>query len=291
VYVYAAEAFLGLIGLHVWLAMPWLFSHGLVRRFWMLLVMAGAFAGAGLSELFHRRRMPVLAEPLEWTALLLPLVPAVGYWFMPDTQANTWFLGQASPATWLMMGLFYGLMAARKGSVGLAGLGILTGNIGLWVLWHRCGFEFVDRPQLWLIPVALAVLAAEQLDRARLNDAQKTTLRYLALGVIYISSLTEFWRGIGESALLPLVTILLAVIGVLAGILLRIQSFLYLGFACLLVVITRLIYFAAFERGHIWVLWTCCILLGAAIIALFAVFEKRRNDVLAAVQRLKEWEK
>ena len=52
----------------------------------------------------------------------------------------------------------------------------------------------------------------------------------------------------------------------------------------------RMIVYAAFERGQMWVFWSCCILLGAAIIALFAVFEKRRNDVLGAVQRLKEWE-
>jgi hypothetical protein len=30
--------------------------------------------------------------------------------------------------------------------------------------------------------------------------------------------------------------------------------------------------------------------LGAAIITLFALFEKRRNDVLAALERFKKWE-
>jgi hypothetical protein len=32
-------------------------------------------------------------------------------------------------------------------------------------------------------------------------------------------------------------------------------------------------------------------LLGAAIIALFAVFEKRRNDILAAMDRFKHWQR
>jgi len=55
-------------------------------------------------------------------------------------------------------------------------------------------------------------------------------------------------------------------------------------------VIVRMIVYAAFQQDHIWVFWSCCILLGAAIIALFALFEKRRNDILAAVERLKDWE-
>ena len=43
------------------------------------------------------------------------------------------------------------------------------------------------------------------------------------------------------------------------------------------------------DLQHTWIWYACGIGLGAAIIALFAVFEKRRNDVLAAVERLKDW--
>ena len=180
-------------------------------------------------------------------------------------------------------------MAVHKRSLPLAALGILAGNVGLWVLWHQCGLAFLDRPQLWLIPVALAALVAEHLDRRRLSAEQRAAIRYLALSAIYVSSTTEFWRGIGESVLLPLVTILLAVLGMLAGILLRVRSFLYLGVTFLLVVIARMIFYAAFEQGHVWVFWASCIVLGAAIITLFALFEKRRNDVLAALERFKNW--
>lgn len=51
----------------------------------MLIVMAVAFVGAALSEWFHRREMPVLSEPLQRTALALPLVPAIGFWFVNYT--------------------------------------------------------------------------------------------------------------------------------------------------------------------------------------------------------------
>ncbi|MCE5268170.1 MAG: hypothetical protein LLG00_09825 [Planctomycetaceae bacterium] len=290
-YVYAAEALLALIFLHVRITVPGLFQMHFFREYWMLVVMAIAFLGAGLSVLFHRRRMPILSEPLERTALWLPVFPAIGCWFVKNPAgAATWFLGDSGPAFWLLMCVFYGVMAVRKRSIGLAALGVLTGNMGIWVLWHHCGLGFLDHPQLWLIPLALAVLVAEHLDRHRLNETQRTAIRYLALSIIYVSSTTEFWRNIDQSSILPLVTILLAVVGVLLGILLRVRSFVYLGFTFLLVVIGRMIAFAAFEQGRLWVFFASCIPLGVAIIVLFAIFEKRRNDVLAAVERFKQWD-
>ena len=289
VYVYAAEALAAMIGLHVWLTMPELFNRGTIRKYWMLIVMAVAFAGSGLAELFHRRKLPVLAEPLGRTALLLPLLPALGFW-LPIHAADAPLFGGAHPVLWLMVGLFYGFMAVSRRSPALAGLAIFTANIGLWVTWHRQGWEFFDRPQLWLIPIALAALIAEHLDRGRLSAAERTSIRYLALSMIYVSSTFEFMQGVGQSVWLPLVLIGLSVLGVLAGILLRVQSFLYLGVTFLSVVIVRMIVYAAFEQGHIWVFWSCCILLGLAILALFGLFEKRRNDILAAVERLKDWD-
>lgn len=292
-YVYAAELLAGLIGLHICLTMPWLF-HGYIRQFWMLIVMAVAFVGAGLSEWFRRRGVPVLAKPLERTALLLPLAPAIGYWvwlfgFTEDAVPTRGLMGPA-PIVWFVVGLFYGFMSVTRRSITLGVLGAVAANVGLWTLWYRQEWYFHEHPQLWLIPVALAALVAEHLDRRRLNEAQRTAVRYVALAMIYISSTVEFWTGL-DSVWLPLAAILLSLAGVLAGVLLRVRSFLFVGVTCLAVVIVRIIHYAAFERGHMWFLWTCCIVLGAAIFALFAFFEKRRNDVLAAVERLKDWKR
>ena len=41
--------------------------------------------------------------------------------------------------------------------------------------------------------------------------------------------------------------------------------------------------------GRAWVWWVSLIVLGAAILALFAVFEKRRNDVLKLLEEIKRW--
>jgi hypothetical protein len=143
---------------------------------------------------------------------------------------------------------------------------------------------------MWLIPFALIVLVAENLNRDRLTEQQGDALRYLALLVIYVSSTADmFIAGLGHSVVLPLVLAVLSVLGVLCGILLRVRAFLYLGVTFLFLVIFTMIWHAAVGRHQIWIWWASGIVLGAAIIALFAVFEKRRNDVLRVLEEIKKW--
>jgi hypothetical protein len=262
-----------------------------MRRYWMLIVMGVAFLGTGLSELFHRRKMPVLSEPLERTAVLLPLLPAIGFW-LPGPRELASGLAGSSPAVWFLVASFYGVLAATRRSIAFTALSVLAGNLGLWVLWHRLGWGFFNHPQIWLIPVALAALVAEHLNRDRLTTAQSTGLRYFALGVVYVSSAAEFMilNRVGESLVLPLVLILLSLLGVLAGVVLRIQSYVYLGVTFLGLVIVTMIWHAAVDRHQTWVLWLSCIALGSVIIALFALYEKHRVRFLGALRQFRQWE-
>jgi hypothetical protein len=289
-YVYAAEALAVAIGVHVWLTMPWLFK-GYLADYWMLIVMAVAFVGAGLGEWFHRRGAAVLAEPLAHTALLLPLLPAVGFWLAPMLE-GPWHLVGRAPAVWFVMALFYGVTAVTQRSWKCAALSVLTVNLGLWVGLDVSGFEFLRNPQLFVIPVALAGLVAEYLNHDRLSDAQSTAFRYLTLSAIYVSSTADmFIAGLGNSWGLPLVLMLLSVAGMLAGIACRVRSFLFLGLTFLLLDVLSMIWHAAHDLHHTWIWFVCGIALSVAILAMFALFEKRRNDVLAAVGQFKDWAK
>ncbi len=288
-YVYLAEVLAGLVAVHLWLTMPWLFRMGIVEDYWMLLVIAGAFAGAALSELFHRQGMPVLSEPLERTAVLLPLAPAVVFW-LPITPPAEGFAG-ASPAFWMLATLFYGFLAVRKRSPGFSIVALATANVALGVLWHQNDLHFMEHPQLWLIPIGISALLAEYLNYDRLTGAQSAVVRYFALSLIYFSSTAEFLGHLGESPWLPIVLILLSVLGVLAGVVLRVRSFVVLGITFLALVIVTMICHAAFVEQHMWVFWIFCITLGAAIIALFGLFEKRRAEILAGVTRFRKWER
>jgi hypothetical protein len=51
-----------------------------------------------------------------------------------------------------------------------------------------------------------------------------------------------------------------------------------------------MIWHAAVDRAQTWVWYASGIVLGVIILAVFAVLEKRRNDVRELVGRLREWD-
>jgi hypothetical protein len=192
---------------------------------------------------------------------------------------------------WFLLGILYTLVAVLRRSSVFALLAALAANFGLWVLYaHTEGLEFVLHPQIWLIPVGLIVLAAEHLNRPHLTEPQSQGVRYVGLLLIYLSSTADlFITGLGNSAVLPVGLAVLSVAGVLAGILLRVRAFLLMGVSFLFLVVFSQIWHAAVDRAQTWVWWASGIVLGAAILTLFALFEKRRNDVLRVIEEIKAW--
>jgi hypothetical protein len=282
-YVYAAEVLAALLFVHIRVTMPWLFQ-GWFLRFWPLLVMGIAFVGVGLGELFERHRRRVLAEPLHNTGALLPLLPAIGFWFVASQVHYSLLL--------LSIGVLYTAMSVLRQSSLYGVLAAIAANASLWFwLYSQEGLGFFEHPQLWLIPPALAALVAGYINRDRLTAQQLAALRYAAAIVIYVSSTADvFINGVADAPWLPAVLAILSILGVFAGILLRVRAFLYLGTAFLLVALTTIIWHAAIQQQRTWILWVAGIITGVLIIALFGLFEKRRGDVLRLVEQLRHWD-
>jgi len=282
-YVYAAEVLLGLLFLHIRVSLPQLFS-GWFAQFWPLIVMAIAFIGVGFSEFCRRRRLTVLAEPLERTGALLPLLPVLGMWLLPSSVHGSFVL--------LSVGALYLVLGMLRRSLMFTGLALVAVNGSLWIyLQGFPGLEIYRHPQLWIIPPTLCVLIAAQMNRARLTDEQQTSVRYLASIVLYGSSCADvFINGVAIAPWLPLVLAALSIAGVFAGILLRVRAFLYLGTVFLVVALFTMIWYAAVELDRTWIWWVCGIVTGILIIALFGLFEKKRDELLRVVERLKKWE-
>jgi hypothetical protein len=308
-YVYAAEVLLALLFLHARLTVPQLFGAW-GGKYWTFIVMGIAFLGVGLSELFKRRRLPVLAEPLQWTGIFLPLLPLFAFWVKPPA-ALVEFAHARVPGLvpllaylerlpqhfggyallWFALGGLYTTLALGKRSFRFALLAALAGNLGLWALLYHYDIAFLAHPQLWLIPLALIGLIAEHLNRERLGPGPAAALRYLALCVLYLSSTADmFITGLGNSTVLPLALAVLSTLGVLGGILARVRAFLFLGVTFLCLVIFSMIWHAAVDLYQTWVWWASGIVLGVAILTLFAVFEKRRQDVVQLLERLQKWQ-
>jgi hypothetical protein len=309
-FVYGAEVLL--VGLLVHLRLNG-FEYVLQRlgAGWTLAVMGIAFAGVALGELFRRRGVTVLADPLQRTGLFLPLLPLLAFLAQPlltlDPAAAQAFPGLRAlerylerlaghhglhALLWFLLAGLYLSAALTRRSQALGLLAALAANFGLWVLFaHYEPLAFLVHPQAWLIPLALIVLAAEHVNRERLTRGQSLAVRYLGLLLIYVSSTADmFIAGLGNSVLLPVVLALLSVLGVLAGIVLRVRAFLFLGVTFLFLVIFAQIWHAAVDRAQTWVWWASGIVLGALILAVFALFEKRRNDVLKMIDEIKRWE-
>jgi hypothetical protein len=287
-YVYGAEALTIVTVIHARLTMPWFF-RGAFLTWWPLIVMLLAFTGVGLGELFRRRGKLVLAEPLERTGILLPILPVFAFWVV-DSQVS---YSQVSYSNLLfLVGLFYGMLSVMRRSFFFGILAVFAANGGLWKLLDGVGgYGFYEHPQLWLIPVSLSVLVAAHVNRERLTKDQMTLIRYTTLMMIYVSSTSDiFINGVSESPWLKIVLTLLSVIGVFTGLTLRIRAFLFLGTAFLLLSLLTIIYTASVSLHSLWPFYVAGIILGALIISAFALFEKKRREMLELVGRLKQWQ-
>lgn len=281
-YVYAGEVLAVLLFMHIRLTMPWLF-HGFFQRYWPLVVLVIAYAGVAISEFFKRRDVHVLATPIQRTGAFLPLLPVIGFWIAASQVEYSTLL--------FVVGGLYGLLAILRRSFFFGLAAALAGNGGLWYLLHETSeYHFYQHPQLWLIPAAVSVLVAAHLNRKDFSEAQMTGIRYMCLATIYVSSTADiFINGVATSPWLPLVLAGLSIAGVFAGMMFRIRAFLLLGSLFLLLAIATMIKFASVNFGWTWLWYVAGIFTGAAIITMFAIFEKQRADVMRLVEEFKEW--
>ena len=280
-YVYAAQATGVLLFVHLYVCKPMWFG-GLLRPYWPFIVMAIAFISVGLSELFHRTRIRVLAEPFERTGMFLPLLPALGWWV---AAGNTDY-----PLLLFTVGLLYVVLSVTRRSW-LAAIGaVVAGNGALWALLNQRSFNFLEHPQFWLIPPAASVLVAAQLNRRRLDPPVLIAVRYICMIVIYLSSTSEIFLRGGDSLWPPMILAALAVAGAMLGIVLRIRAFLYLGSAFVLMAMISMVWHASRAIEHVWPWWAFGIGMGIAILVLFGIFEKQREEVQRLILRLRQWE-
>jgi hypothetical protein len=270
-YVYFAQFVLALMVAHVVVALPWLLRLG-IREYWPYIAMAVAFGGVGLSNLLKRRQITVLSEPLQNTMTVLPMAAALAT------------LGVASKAdaamVMLLAGLVYGSLTLARPSIGMGLLALLFGNVALWFFFHKFpDFSIVHHPQLWLIPPALSTLVVSRIEKARLGPTNFKTLQFLSLAVIYVSSTSEvFIYGLGETLWSPIILAVLALAGMLGGMMFKSRESMGLGVLFLLIAVAAMVANAHRRLNHVWPWWAFGITLGIIILVVFGLLEKRRNQ-------------
>ncbi len=108
---------------------------------------------------------------------------------------------------------------------------------------------------------------------------------------IYLSSTADiFINGVAQAPMLPLALAGLSILGIAAGILLRVRAFLFLGTGFLGLALFTIIWHAAVDREQTWIWWASGIVAGLLIFMLVGIFEKKRQEILDVFDRIKQWE-
>ncbi|MEY4395507.1 MAG: hypothetical protein RL595_2756, partial [Planctomycetota bacterium] len=192
---------------------------------------------------------------------------------------------------WLLTAVLWGWIALDKKSLRLGFSACLALLAAFWSLWQAFGLGFLIHPQLWLIPPAMGLLSLEIYLRGKVPARILLTLRYAGLATLYASSTTELlMRGIAASIWLPIALAFWSVMGVLAGMMFRTRAFLYFGLVFLVLDIALMIWHAAVDLQQTWIWWASVVILGGIILAMFTLFEKRRQDIRNWLDRLHKWE-
>ncbi|MFT7630637.1 MAG: hypothetical protein ACI87E_001644, partial [Mariniblastus sp.] len=282
-YVYAAEFVALALVAHLYFSMPFLFKFG-IQAYWPYIVMALSFGGVGIASILEKRKLTVLGQPLFNTAVVLPLLVAFGVFAIDDSKAEPELVMMTVGLAYLMVSYLH-----RSTLSGVAA--IVFGNLALWLVFNKVDFSFVNHPQWWLIPPAISTLIAGHLCQKSLTARQLSTLRYFCVIVIYVSSTMEvFISGIGDNLWPPVILAILSVLGIMAGMMLRIKSFLYLGSLFLLMAMITMVAHAHQTLNHVWPWWAFGIGLGVAILVMFGLFEKKKNEMKAIADQLKQWD-
>lgn len=290
--VYLAEIGLGLLVAATYYGFPDLFG-GIFARWWPLVVFAIAMLSAALGQLCARAGHRVLADPVMRSSVLLTLIPLFALWWPGAPLAGAaWREPQRFSLLLLIAASLIGLHGWLRPSRVLAALAAGLTFLSYWtLLYSQPHLRFLQHPQFWLLPPAIATLAFVELNRARLHASVVVASRYAAVLIAYLSSTAELLLKAFEGQLWqPLVLLALAIAGVLLGIALRVRAFLYCGSVFILVALLGMVWHAQQAIEQVWPWWAFGILTGITLIAMLGYFEKNRPKVLAYLEQLKGWE-
>jgi len=291
--------------LHCRLCRPEWFG-GVFGQYWSLGALVLSFLAAGISELFFRRNKQAIGSPIMLCGILIPLFPQLSFWFkqflvaypehfffmkpIADTMLRLPGDFASHAFLWFLTAMVWGWVAMQRNSFYLMLASCLGLVSGFWSLWAAQGFSIFQHPQMWVVPPAIFLLILEFSLRSKLHKTLSQFLRYTGLAFLYASSASDLLiLGISYSVWLPIALAFWSVIGILAGMASQTKGFLYFGMSFLLMDIFFMIWHAAVDKQQTWVWWIAVIILGSVILAMFTLFEKRKNDIKILLEKIKSW--
>jgi uncharacterized membrane protein len=224
-----------------------------------------AFVDLGIAEVMERLQLPLYARPTRYASLVLPVLPLV-------RLLETGGLNDATVFHLLAAGTFY---AVACGTMQWKSLGYAAGvlyNAALWVLWGKMGWQLADHPQFFFVPVGLSAILFAESNRRELGRETVNTIRSAGLITTYLALAAPIWqfRSFGDWVALLLGSLL----GLFAGIGLRVQTFVWLGLVTFLADV--LYELGRVSLDHALAKWAIMLSLGILLVFFVALNEKKQ---------------
>jgi hypothetical protein len=239
------------------------------------------FCKFGLAELLQRLGFDLYARPIRYVSLCLPLVSlalAVHRGWLHDLNVFVFFATAS----------FYGLICAVRHWKPVGYAAAILYDALLWIVWARAGWKLIDHPQFYLIPVGFTAILFAEVNRQEFGREVTSAIRSLGLVVIYVSLAIPMWHFQSFGAWVTL--LLLSLLGVFAGIGLRVRSFLSLGLVCFCFDV--LYQLGRFGLEHAFARWGIMLGLGILLTLFVALNEKKRivAKMWEYYEQVREWE-
>jgi hypothetical protein len=273
---------------HLWssfaiviVAMTWLVSQGQLvigggaSQFIMLSVSACSLLVARIARDY--RLLGFTSRPLDQIGLACPAL-LVGITVFRNAMGIQPILPGADSAMLLGAAAIYfhrGLSTSNRGFLIASALVFNIASVQLW--WSLSLHDL----QLYLVPLGMTIIAMVQLLKNEIPASAHNPIRNLGALVILVSPVFEILSG----SWLHLITLLgLSVLVILLAIGLRIRTLVYVGTAFLFADLVAMVVQSAIANPGM--LWIGGLGIGVAVIALAAICENHREQLLSKIRIL-----
>jgi len=236
------------------------------------LVGGAIFSGLYVFAMREGSGLPAFRRPALWGAFLFPLAGLLtAPWGQPLYVAAL-LVGYAA---------HFAALATHPSQRGMASL-VSAGafNAALFLVWQGTG---AGEPQYYVIPTGLSLLVLLRVFQEALEPDTRAKLRALAITLVYVAGA---WKPLMfQDGGAMLLCVFLCVVGVAAGVALRIRSYVYLGSAFLVTcVLANLARFGIRDHRMGAAFLS---LLGVGVVGFMVVFTAKRAELQERYARVR----
>ncbi|XGW00453.1 MAG: hypothetical protein ACAF41_16150 [Leptolyngbya sp. BL-A-14] len=250
----------------------------------VLLTWGGTIAASVAFVLYQApwRRWGWQREPWRRSAAILPIL------------ATVLTIGSIAIQGLFIVAAFYAWLAKAERQVRLSYISVLLAD---WAVLRWLNDVGTGEPLWFAALISASLLYVAQVDpglRSSSDRDKRHLLRSLATALVCLTAFYQAEIGIeGAPALLPgFLSIGLQLGFIVAGLLLRVRAFLFVGTAVFMIQVLRQLW--RFIDDYSLLLWALGIVLGLVFIWVAATFEARRSQIAALMQywvtELESWE-